>query len=168
MTWFHIYDLLRAQHRFFPHGDIRPFAPLPSGWPEIEAMFRREEAESRPVVDAAIDEFIHRGSWPENLSDRERVWIWGRINFGAGVALRLAVPVSRDIVLFPRPTNISDDQIFTWLLIWQWDALGFADWLLDLHLQFQDRHRKPKEPFDSIQLPPHVQRDTPPPWHSNN
>ncbi len=168
MTWFHIYDLLRAQDRFFPIGDIRPFAPLPSGWPAIEAMFRRDAADSRHTVETAIDEFVHRGSWPANLTDRERVWIRSRIDFGAGVALRLAVPVSADIVLFPRPSHLSDEQIFIWLLIWQWDGLGFDDWLLDLRLLFQDRRGKTKEPFDSTQLPTHIRRDTPPPWHSKN
>lgn len=168
MNWFHIYDLLRAQNRFFPHGDIRPFVPLPSGWSAIEAMFRREESESRPVVEAAIDEFIHRGSWPNNLNERERVWIVGRLNFGSGVALRLAVPVSMDVVLFPRPANISDDEIFTWLLKWQWDALGFSEWILDLQLIFRNHDQKSEMPLDSIQLPINIQRDTPPSWPSNN
>src|SRR5688572_10580664 len=117
MTWFHMYDLLRGQDRFFPQGDIRPFAPLPSGWAAIESMLRREEAESRGTIETAISAFIHRGSWPENLSDRQRVFVRGRIDFAADTALRLAVPVSEDLLPFPRPSHLSYDELFRWLLI---------------------------------------------------
>ena len=168
MTWFHIYELLRAQDRFFPNADIRPFAPLPIGWPAIEAMFRYEEAKSRPVIEAAIDQFIQIGSWPDDLTERERVWIRGRINFGSGVVLRLSIPISEETGLFPKPNHISDDEIFIWLLIHQWEAIGFSEWLLALSLLFLRVHKKKKKSFDSLQLPPHILPDTPPPWQSNN
>lgn len=168
MTWFHIYDLLHAQDRFFPHGDVRPFAPLPTSWPNIEAMFRSEESRTRTTVEAAISEFIHRGSWPSDLSDREKVFLRARLDFGGNTALRLAVPISEEILLFPRPTSLTDEQLFNWLLNWQWTALGFDSWLLDLRLIFEDFGRgKRKGKFESFPLQPPIHRDDPPTWSRN-
>jgi hypothetical protein len=167
MTWLHIYDLLRTQDRFFPNGDIRPFAPLPPDWLQIEAMFRKEESQTRPRVETAILEFIHRGLWPSELSAREKVFIRGRLDFACDTALRLAVPVSEDIVAFPKPTHLNDDDVFTWLLIQQWEALGFDTWILDLHNLFHNVRRK-KAPFQPFPLPPRIRPDDPPSFFSKN
>jgi hypothetical protein len=167
MTWLHIYDLLRAQDRFFPHGDIRPFAPLPPDWAQIEAMFRKEESQSRPAVETAIFEFINRGSWPPKISGRHRVFIRGRLDFACDTALRLAVPISDEIVALPKPAHISDDDTFNWLLIIQWEALGFDTWILDLRNLFHNVHRK-KAPFESFPLPRRIRPDDPSSFFSKN
>jgi hypothetical protein len=167
MTWLHIYDLLRTQDRFFPHGDIRPFAPLSPTWSQIEAMFRKEESQTRDRVETAVLEFIHRGSWPSDLSAREKVFIRGRLDFACDTALRLAVPVSEEIVYFPKPPHISDDDVLTWLLILQWDALGFDTWILDLHHTFHTVHRK-KGSFEAFPLPPSIRPDDPSSFFSKN
>lgn len=167
MTWLHVYELIRAQLRFFPIGDIRPFAPLPKEWEDIEAMFRQHEEKSRPIVESAIDQFVRLGSWPPDMDDRERVWISGRIRFAKELLLRLSVPLSDGMDLLPVPHSISDEQLLIWLLVLQWDGLGFSEWLLDLEFLYQDRRQDQKEPFDSSRLPFFGGRDIPPPWSPN-
>lgn len=166
MTWLHIYDLLRAQDKFFPHGDVRPFAPLPSTWTEIEAMFRKEEVQSRDHLETAVLEFIHRGSWPSGLSARDKVFIRGRLDFACDITLRLAVPMSEHIVNFPKPAHLSDDDVFTWLLILQWDVLGFDEWILDLRHTFDAVNRKSS--FEAFPLPPRIRPDDPSSFFSKN
>jgi hypothetical protein len=167
MTWLHLYDLLRAQDRDFPHGDIRPFAPVPRTWRQIEAMFRDEESQSRPRIEAAILQFIHQGSWPSDMSERDRVFVRGRLDYACDTVLRLAVPVSPDIAAFPKPSHISDEDLFIWLLITQWEALGFATWILDLHTTFNATRRK-KASFESFPLPPRHRPDDPRDLFSKN
>lgn len=169
MTWLHVYDLLRAQLRYFPNGDIRPFAPLPTGgWSTIEAMLCQDEEKNRSIVDVAIGEFIERGSWTSNLSDRQRVWIYARLDFGSGVALHLSVPLSADGFLLPMPATVSDHDILNWLLVTQWLALGFDDWLSELKLLFENRSSKHKAPWYPTKIVPGIPRDLPPDWTKNN
>lgn len=167
MTWLHIYDLLRTQDRFFPQSDVRPFAPLPSSWAEIETTFRKEESQARDRLEAAVREFIHRGSWPTGLSAREKVFIRGRLDFACDTALRLAVPMPGGTISFPMSCDTTDADVFSWLLIMQWDALGFDSWILELHHTFGAIHNN-KRAFESLPLPPHLRPDDPSSFFSKN
>ena len=136
----HYFELLDAQCRHFPDGSIRAFAPVPKRWSEIDAYLRREEQSSREHVETAIFQFIARGTWPEDIIEKERVFIRGRLNFGKGTALRFSVPLTSSLQAPETPKDSDTHDILTWLLLTQWEVLGWTEWMADLEAIYRINH----------------------------
>ena len=75
--------------------------------------------------------------------------------------------VEKIAVALPKPGHISDDDLFNWLLIIQWQALGFDTWILDLRNLFHNVHKK-KTSFESFPLPRRIHPDDPSSFFSKN
>jgi hypothetical protein len=148
----HYFELLNAQTRFFPDGSIRAFAPVPKEWSEIDVYLRREEMKSRERIETAIFKFIADGTWPDDLSDRDRVFTRGRLDFGMSTALRFSVPIASHMRAPETPDGAEGHDILTWLLLTQWETLGLTYWITDLEVIFRVSHSnlrtKPKSSPD--------------------
>ena len=134
-TWLHLHDLLDAQiHRDFPNGDIRPWrGEVPSEWPAVETFFCAEEASAKPRVAESLHLFIHTGAWPDDLTEREKVWVHARLHLGAQTAFRLAVPFPVCGRTVAMPLGIHDAEAMIWLVFTLWEAFGVQEWLVNLY-----------------------------------
>ena len=118
--------------RSFPPPNVLELPSQAAPESQLHAAFEQTELLLRESVDAAVRAFSRSGSWPTNLSGREKYFLCQRIEFAIWVALALAAPGSDDGTtggLPDPPEHFEKDDQIEWLLIWAWRVPGHKFWI---------------------------------------
>ena len=104
--------------------------PMPDdGSPRrVFARLVQMDRECRGHADAAIDEWLIRGRWGDDLTPQDRAYLLMRISCALDFCNQVAIPAGGPYSALPEPSQTTRD-LLRWMLIDLWGAWRAEPWM---------------------------------------